>query len=256
MKKFSLSLILIFLAYFFTIIPSYCEEDFFINGEFSEAKNKKLTPISNISKSFENSKKDGFLSKFKRNKEEESAQKGYYGILPDIGKDFKYKRQQAQTTTKNDLKTVEESEIKEENLKKAPFDDSLFLDMVIKKEPTSEYVNDIQKVKFALKNLKDCLENESDIQRFNACVNSLELYVQNLKRKYENKSESLKESYIDLLNTNYYAKTLGNLKYDANYYARFVPTQDSKYSKENISHEEQKLLNRVNRTLLLLNNEA
>ena len=127
--------------------------------------------------------------------------------------------------------------------------------MIIKKEPDSEYLNDIQKIKFALNNLKKCLEEKGDIQRFNACVNGLELYVQSLKKKYENKSESLKESYIDLLNTNYYAKVLGNLKYDANYYARFVPTQNGQYSKENITLEEEKLLNRVNKTIFLLNNE-
>ena len=84
----------------------------------------------------------------------------------------------------------------------------------------------------------------------------LELYTQNFKKKYENKSESLKESYIDVLNTNYYSKLLGNLKYDSNYYARYIPTQQGKYSKENILIEEEKLLNRVNKTLFLLNNES
>ena len=121
-------------------------------------------------------------------------------------------------------------------------------------------MNDIQKIKFALNNLKKCLENSlentSNIQYYNGCVNVLELYVQNLKKKYENKSEALRESYIELLNTNYYAKILGNLKYDANYYSHYVPVQQGQYSKENISSQEQKLLERVNKTLFLLNNEV
>ena len=117
------------------------------------------------------------------------------------------------------------------------------------------YVVKETELKHALENLKKCIEEQGSIQRFNACVNVFELYVQNFKKKYENKSESLKESYIDVLNTNYYAKLLGNLKYDSNYYARYIPTNQGKYSKENIAFEEKKLLDRINRTLFLLNNE-
>ena len=73
--------------------------------------------------------------------------------------------------------------------------------MIIKKEPDSEYVQDIQKTKQALTKLKKCIEEQGDIQRFNANVNMVELQVQNLKKKYDDKSESLKESYIDVLNT-------------------------------------------------------
>lgn len=264
MKKTFISLILILLAYFFAINPSYCEEDFFLDANFSEVKNKINMPTSKIQKAVEKSKQNGFFSKFKKNtkfnyqtNETEIIPKGYYGTLPDINEDFRYKKQTAPSIPKVDIQTTDEqNELNEENFKKAPFDDSLFLDMVIKKEPNSEYVNDIQKIKFALNNLKKCIEENGEIQRFNACVNHLELYVQNLIKKYENKSESLKESYIDLLSTNYHAKILGNLKYDANYYERFVPVQEGQYSKENISLEEQKLLNRINKTIFLLNNES
>lgn len=264
MKKTFISLVLILLPYFFAINPSYCEEDFFLDANFTESKNKLKMPNSKVQKAIENSKQNGFFSKFKKNKkfnyqtnETEVVPKGYYGTLPNINEDFKYKNQSAPSVPKVDMQVIDEqNKLNEENLKKAPFDDSLFLDMVIKKEPNSEYVNDIQKIKFALDNLKKCIEENGEIQRFNACVNHLELYVQNLKKKYEDKSESLKESYIILLNTNYQAKVLGNLKYDANYYARFVPTQGGQYSKENIALEEKNLLNKINKTIFLLNNES
>ena len=263
MKKFHYSLILIFLAYFFTINLAYCEEDFFTNGNFSKSKTISNPSSSKVARAIENTKKKGFFSKFKKNtkfnyqtNQDEEIPQGYYGTLPNIEEDFQYKKQSKQTSSEINMKIPQEGEIEEENLKKAPFDDSLFLDMVIKKEPTSQYLNDIQKIKFALNNLKTCIEEQGNIQRFNASVNMLELYCQNLKKKYENKSESLKESYIDVLNTNYYAKLLGNLKYDANYYARYIPTDQGKYSKDNIAQEEEKLLNRVNKTLFLLNNES
>ena len=77
----------------------------------------------------------------------------------------------------------------------------------------------------------------------------IDLYCQNFEKKYKNTSESLKESYNDILATNYMAKTLGNLKYNANYHAKYVPVQQGQYSKENIELEEQKLLENVNRTI-------
>ena len=258
MKKFFISLILIFLAHFFTINLAYCEEDFFDSNNFEQAKSQSKLSSSKVAKAIEKNKKNGgFFSFFKRKskEDEQENQKGYYGELPDINSDFEYKKQTLPSAPQIDMEIPKDDEFDEDNIKKAPYDDSLFLDMVIKKEPDSQYLNDIQKLKYALENLKKCIEEQGSIQRFNACVNVFELYVQNFKKKYENKSESLKESYIDVLNTNYYAKLLGNLKYDSNYYARYIPTNQGKYSKENIAFEEKKLLDRINRTLFLLNNE-
>lgn len=263
MKKTLFSLILIFLVNFFTINLAYCEEDFFIDSTFVEAKNKMKIPSQKVADVVEKTKKKNWFSKqtkktrynYATNKEEEIPQ-GYYGTLPDIEADFEYKKQVAPSSSQSDMIIPENDEINEENLKPAPFDDALFLDMVIKKEKDSDFVKDIQKIKMALQNLKKCIEEEGNIQRFNSCVNMLELYVQNLKRKYENKPESFKESYIEVLNTNYYAKLLGNLKYDSNYYARYIPVEQGKYSQDNISIEEEKLLNQVNKTILLLYQES
>lgn len=256
MNKPYLSLIIIFLAYFFTTNIACCEEDFFTNSNFQEAKTDKKITLDKIKNSI-GAKKEKFSFFKKKDEENEEEKKGYYGSLPDIDREFQYKKQQnSNTSTQTDLKLPQEEKLDEQNLKPAPFDDSLFLDMVIKKEQNSEYVNDIQKIKYALTNLKKCLEENGNIQRFNACVNGLDLYIQNLKKKYQEKPESYKESYIELLNTNYYAKLLGNLKYDANYYARYVPVNEGQYSESNILSKEEDLLNRVNRTLFLLNNES
>ena len=110
MKKIFFSLIFIFLANFFTIIPAYCGEDFFIDSNFSEAKNKIKISASKVAKSVEKTKKKGLFSKIKTktkfnyatNREEEIPQ-GYYGTLPDIESDFAYKKQSAPSSNQNDL---------------------------------------------------------------------------------------------------------------------------------------------------------
>ena len=201
----------------------------------------------------EKKKKDGFLTRLIKKDKKDS--KGYYGTLPKIEDDFKDKPVPSSVKTNSDMEIPTE-ELNEADLKKAPYNDPLFLDNVVKKQKTSNYVNDIQKTKFALTSLKKCIEEQGDIQRFNACVNMVDLYSTNLQKKYENESDSLRESYSYILNTNYQAKILGNLLYDANYYARYVPTNQGQYSKTNIDNKKEDLLNRINKTLFLISSET
>lgn len=250
MKKFLISLNLIILVLFFTTDISRCEEDFFNNPNLKDAKSQSKIE-QNIDKKTKKAKK-GLFKKKKKSKEE---QKGYYGTLPDINEAFKYKTQTNSTSPKSNAKVYDSDTTDESNLKPAPTNDALFLDIIVKKEKASNYVNDIQRTKQALTNLKKCIEENGDIQRFNGCVNLVDLYTKNLREKYENKSESLKESYISILYTNNQAKMLGNLMYESNYYAKYIPTSTGQYSKDNISSEQQKLLNKINKTLFLINEE-
>lgn len=206
--------------------------------------------------------KEGFFSRlFKKKKKDDEEKKGYYGQLPNIYRDFRYKKQTNKAPIQEEYKvpTLEElnSEIDAEKLKQAPIQDALFLDNIFKKEDKpSEYIKDLQKTKFALTNLKKCIEEQGDIQRFNACVNMINLYVSNLEAKYKDKSDALKESYREIVNVNYHSKVLGNLLYDSNYYAQYIPVQNGKYSQENIENEKQKLLIKINKTLFSINQES
>jgi len=249
MKKLLISLNLIILTLFFTTNFACCEEDFF-NSNFKDAKSqsKLEQKVDNVTKKV----KKRLSRKEKKQLEE---QKGYYGTLPDIKEAFKYKTPTSATSSKTNAKVYDSDTIPDESLKPAPTNDALFLDIVVKKEKASNYVNDIQRTKTALMNLKKCIEENGAIQRFNGCVNLVDLYSKNLEEKYQNKSESLKESYISILNTNNEAKILGNLMFDANYYAKYIPTSTGQYSKDNIISEQEKLLNKINKTLFLINEE-
>jgi len=252
MKRF-LSLELVFFLFFAAGI-AYCEDSFNTGVPYYDAKNKTsfLKTKDNSETSNKINKKE--KKKAKKNKEKQLSG-GYYGTLPDIKQDFKYKETTSSKAPEiND--TIPTEEIEAENLKPAPVNDTLFLDVIVKKDKASNYINDVQKTKFALMNLKKCIEDNGDIQRFNGCVNMVDMYSKNLAEKYENQSDSLRNSYIDIQNTNYYAKVLGNLLYDSNYYARYTPVQTGKYSKENIESKKQDLLKRINKTLFLIANET
>lgn len=259
-------IVLILTIGFLNVNLAFCEEDFFAASNFSQAKstqenvqNQQLSK-EDTKKAKKEAKKEKKLKKefSKKNKDKNPKPeeiKGYFGELPDINGDFKYKKQTS-ASSKNNAKIPESEDFEDSNLKPAPTNDALFLDIIVKKEKASTYVNDIQKTKFALTSLKKCIEEGGNIQRFNGCVNMVDLYAKNLKTKYENKSESLKESYANILSTNYHAKVLGNLLYNANYYAQYVPVNTGEYSKENINNQKQMLLNKINKTLFLINNES
>lgn len=250
MKKSLISLYIL-IAHICAINLAYCAEDFFLD-------NKNFKEVNNIQK--EKTQKKSFFSsikeKFSKNSTNNDENKGYYGKLPNIERDFKYKQQTIQSSPIENAKIPTREELEEENLKKAPTDDTLFLDVIIKKEKSSTYVNDIQRIKFALNNLKKCIELNEDIRRFNGCVNVIDLYTKNLEIKYSQKPECYKESYIAILNVNYQSKLLGNLIYDSNYYSKYIPVQQGKYSENNIKLEKEKLLNKINKTLFLINNES
>ena len=265
MKKiFSLELVLLFLIFATGI--ARCEDSFYIGTQQEETSQKETNfpqttnikeakPISQDTNNKASKKLKNIKSKKAKKQKNDKNPQGYWGTLPNVSRDFEYKRKTSIKPDKPDA-YIPEGELEQDNLKPAPTDDTLFLDVIVKKEKASNYVNDIQKVKYALNNLKKCIEENGDIQHFNGCVNVIELYSKNLQSKYENKSDSLRESYIDILNTNYHAKVLGNLLYDANYYSRYVPVQEGQYSKENIKNKKQDLLKRINKTLFLIANET
>ena len=251
MKKF---LNILFVLLIFFSLNAYSDEGYQLNTYFPIEKPKspsitKEQPPQVKEKPSKKPKKEKNTRFNPQTNKEEEIPRGYYGKLPDIEADFNYLKQQTKTSSNMDMQIIPEDETDETSFKEAPTNDTLFLDKIIKKEPNSQYINDILKIKTALYNLQKCIEEKGTIQRFNANVNVIDLYCQNFEKKYKNTSESLKESYNDILATNYMAKTLGNLKYNANYYAKYVPVQQGQYSKENIELEEQKLLENVNRTI-------
>ena len=183
MKKFYISLNSIILTFFSATCLSCCAEDFFIDTQFRELKNNQPKIIQKISETKEvakekiKEKKSWFSKKEKKKKitgfetkkrfnpetnETEEIPRGYYGTLPNIQEDFKYKQQTSSSPKQIDALPLDE--VDKETFKPAPFDDSLFLDVIIKKQEDSTYLKDLHKIKFTLNNLKDCLENSCDIQ--------------------------------------------------------------------------------------------
>lgn len=237
MKKIFIIIFIFFLSTHIVI----CADNAIINPDGTYNQPKKESIVSKISSFFKKDKKTNV----------NLEGKGYYGTLPDINKDFEDKKEATQTIPQ---KQYSEKDLKDGLLLDAPLNDPLFLDVIIKKEKNSDYVNDLIKIKETLERLRECIKNNASIQFFNANVNVLDLQTTNLEKKYQYSAYAQTNSYYAVRHVNYSAKVLGNLKFDANFYSRYMPVGDSVYAPKNIKEQSEALLNEIERTIFEIGN--
>lgn len=238
------------LAFFLTII---------IFGTVSPICAKNMTDITtdigvNADETVLAPEKAFFTFLRKKKKEAKKAlnipENGYRGVLPDIEAEFEYKKE----TTTTSPKSYEKVEPYGGLLIDAPQDDPLFLDVIMKKGKETTYVDDVVKIRETLEKLRSCIVNQRPIQFFNANVNVLDLQIKKIEKKYSNTPWAYTNSYYALVHVNYSAKILGNLKYDANFYSRYMPVSDTDYSKDNIEKQSILLIDEIDRTIFEIGN--
>lgn len=203
---------------------------------------KTGTPTSQSLRGLSKKEKEALLSKSQGN--------GYYGTLPDIEREFEYIKQ---ISRKTNLQTkYKDTLIDEMNLKKSPLDDELFLDVILKKEKDTKYTKDVLRILPVLEKFKACINENCDLQKFNANVNLVDLYSRRLEKDYADTKDAFSESFYLIRNVSYLAKLQGNLKYEANFYSKYMPLTGTIYSKENILQKDHELLEELNKTIFTL----
>ena len=103
-----------------------------------------------------------------------------------------------------------------------------------------------------LQKFKECISNNCNIQHFNANVNLVDLYARRLEKDYSGTFDASSESYYLIRNVAYLSKLQGNLKYEANFYSKYMPLSDSIYSNENIAKKDYELLLEIDKTIFAL----
>ena len=167
--------------------------------------------------------------------EQELQGKGYAGTLPDIGE--KIEKSKTKLTTpifESQDKFTDPSE-----LKPVPKDNPAFINIIQKKDKTSQFVNDANEVIPMLEKLVDCIEDNESLQLFITKANLLTLNIDNLTQKYDGKPESYYDSFRKLLEVNRYVKSIAQLRKEA------VTYQQLQY-----------LLEELNSAILLLREEG
>ena len=176
--------------------------------------------------------------------------KGYTGTLPDILDKFQ--------TTKPEKGTpifeAEEGFDDPDKLKPIPRDNPAFVDIILKKDKTSTYVNDINRIIPQLEALIDCIEKEEDVQRFVARATTFDFSVGALRKRFEGKPESYYISYTKLMALAMRAKSIAELRREGAEYSKYLAYQaaGAMYAPDNINRELQYFLEECIETLKIL----
>ena len=214
MKKFIALLIVLGIA-----LPVY-------PFSFGKKKNKKSAPLSS------------------------EIQAGYEGQLPDIEAEFDYVRPGVQS--KDVFKVNENAKI--EDLIPSPRQEKMYIDIIKKKDKTSNYIYDVNDIILALDTLKVTLIQGLKTSVFNAQVSYFIDLAYYLQREYANKPEASYISYKRIMELSNQAYNVAVLRREASYYGKYLSYGDEGYiySPEYVNEQMQYLLKSINEILPIL----
>ena len=195
-----------------------------------------------------------FWNKKDKALEKELQGKGYAGTLPNLGD----KIEKTKTKVTTPIFESQDGFNNPADLKPVPKDNPAFINIIQKKDKTSEFTNDAAEIIPMLEKLVDCIDDNENLQLFITKANLLTLNIDNLTEKYNGKPESYYESFRKLQEVNRYVKSIAALRREAVTYQRYLAysSNGSIYNPDNINQQLQYLLEELNSAILLLRSDG
>jgi len=189
---------------------------------------------------------------FKKAKESPDPSKGYMGTLPDLTTEHQPSETNISTPIFNKTKEFNS----ENEIKPIPRDDPAFVNIILKKDKTSPYINDIQEFIDMLEQIYDAIEANDATPQFNAKVYYLNMSADYFKDKYESRPESEYVSYKQIIKVSEDAKKVAKTRSDAEKYKRYYAYTDTgaEYSANNIDMQLFNLKLTVEKVINILKN--
>lgn len=181
---------------------------------------------------------------------------GYVGTLPNIENEFSYLRKKHDERAMAPFSVEELDKQNEAQLKPIPRENDNYVDIIVKKDKTTQYLKDVNGIIIILEKLRKCLNTNQDIQMFNAIVSNLIDNVEYIKAEYKDKPESNYLSYNRLLLISQQARETATFRTQGLASQKYLPYTSSNnvYTKENLDSKLEKLLVNVNETIFILKN--
>ena len=182
--------------------------------------------------------------------------KGYVGTLPELTRDYgpSGSGEDAEEEAKS-VKPIESKDFNSENeIKPAPSDDPAFVNIILKTEKTSKYANDLNEFILLLENLYDVIEENANVQLFNAKVYYFNRNVDDFRDRYAGKPESSYISYKRLMELNAHTKSIALLRTEAEKYNPYLSYGSAGYiyNPNNIQEQLGFLKTEIQQTIILL----
>ncbi len=143
---------------------------------------------------------------------------GYVGTLPDVTRSF------VPSEPRSVKPVFEEVEnfYSPNQVKPAPRDNPTFVNIILKKDKTSQYLNDLNEFIPMLEKIYDSIEDKENVQLFNAKVYFFNKNADFMREKYLDKPESEYISFKKLMELSSHSKTLATLRSEAQKYNPYL----------------------------------
>jgi len=176
--------------------------------------------------------------------------KGYMGTLPDVTKTF------ATSEPSNAKPVFEETKNfhSTKEIKPAPRENPAFVNIILKSDKTSPYLNDINEVIPMLEKIYDSIEARDNVQKFVARVYFFNKNAEYLRDKYNNKPESSYVSYKKLMEVSLHAQSVSLLRSEAEKYNPYLAYSGAGYvyNPQNIDQQLEYLKYEIEQAIIVL----
>ena len=176
--------------------------------------------------------------------------RGYVGTLPDLT------RQYQPTEPKSTKPVIEQVENfhSSDQVKPIPRDNPAFVNIILKQDKTTRYVNDINEFIPMLEKIYDSIEDGENVQLFNAKVYFFNKNADYLRDKYVEKPEGEYISFKKLMELSTHAKSIALLRSEAQKYNPYLAYSGAGYiyDPDNITQQLEYLKKEVEQAILLL----
>jgi len=175
---------------------------------------------------------------------------GYVGNLPDLSKSF----QGSQPAEARPGFDYQDGFNSQDEIKPAPRNNPAFVNIILKRDKTSQYINDLNSIILIIEKLEDSIEDQVNVQVFNAQAYYLKANVDFFRDKYANKAEESYLSFRKVMELNTHVQTIAQLRQEREVYSPYLTSAQSGniFSKNNINNQLDYLLSEIKDTLIVL----
>jgi hypothetical protein len=175
---------------------------------------------------------------------------GYVGTLPDLESKFK-KTQEEESQAPYDY---EDGFDDKTDIKPAPRNNPAFVNIIMKKDKTSQYINDLNEIITILEQLQTTVEGDDNLQLFSAKSNFLGENVVYFRNKYKNRAEGSYISFKKVMQINTHVQSIAQLRREKEVYSPYVTSDGNgnEFSQNNIDVQMDYLLDDIKSSLVVL----
>jgi len=129
-----------------------------------------------------------------------------------------------------------------------------FINIIMKKDKTSQYLNDLSEMISIIEKIQVSIEQQQNIQKFNAESYFFKENAEYFRDKYKNKAEESYISFKQVMQLNTHVQAVAKLRSESETYSPYVTVAQSgnAFSQNSISNQLDYLLEDIKQTLVVL----